>query len=219
MIDKRPFYRMAMSLLESVPEQSGEISEIISNLDRLKPISRAERIDLMNAPEAFIERIYNADGGWTTKLHTIAANGAQEILQVEPRLLRFKNSEGTRVIDAFLDAIFGADNGMTDYMLIEKLLDTPMEYSHLINTAGEREEGNLLDEPDVDGRRILDRITDFAYGSGDYQGNEPDKTVQEILSRHMGKAAMLDPEDRIEPLDARGFEDVLELEPLDDPRF
>lgn len=187
MIDKRQFYAMVSGLKDFYPQSSHILEAIEEAFSDVSPITDSERKALRQYPIQFVYRITEDDGEWTTKLHIWAENCVEEILDLDPIFLGFKNSNGDTVLMSFAVGVTGTHTGHPNYSLLEKMLSKNYSYEEKISDEDGNEKlvsKNAMDETDIYGKTPIDYIRDIAYASGDYDEDEPDMNMQRILETY-----------------------------------
>lgn len=194
--DLKDRYPAEIGLVESVQNLFNKEVAVISDKSR-----RA----LKSFPMQFTKRIPTPDGEWTTQLHIWADCQVPELLSVDPLVLTARNSDGESVLMSLLMAATGRFTQQVNYDLIQKILDTDMQFQYLTepNDESSVQTGNVWDEEDLDHKTALDFLAEFAKGDGIFAGTGGDDVVKKMLE---------DFADRPEPEDAPG-------EPLSDPDF
>ena len=150
---------------------------------------------LKSFPMQFTKRIPTKDGEWTTQLHIWADNQVPELLEIDPLVLTAKNSDGECVLMSLLMAATGRFTQQVNYPLIQKMLDTNMDFEFLTEPGNEDavEYGNVWDEEDYDHKTPLEYLADFAKGTGPFLGFGGDATVREMLEAFADKPEMNNP--------------------------
>lgn len=183
-MDKRAFHTLLNDLKDKNPDQFELLENIQEAFDKtVTPITDSEIRALKTFPIQFIPRIELEDGEWTTKLHIWAENGVAELVEIDPMVLTHKNSLGDSVLMSLVSAATGAFTETVNYDLIKKILNTDFSYEEKEKSLDKEQVvlKNAIDEKDVYGQTVIDYLIDFAYGSGKYEGQEPDILLQQIL--------------------------------------
>lgn len=183
-MDKRAFHTLLNDLKDNHPDQFDLLESIQETFDKtVSPITDSEIRALRTFPIQFIPRIELDDGEWTTKLHIWAENGVPELLDIDPMILTHKNSLGDSVLMALVSAATGSFTETINYELIKKILNTDFSYEEKESSLDKEQIvlKNAIDEQDIYGQTAIDYLIDFAYGSGKYEGQEPDLQLQQIL--------------------------------------
>jgi len=184
MIDKRPFYALLGEIKQTNPDDVSLIESIEGEFTEIASISDSEKRALRQYPMQFIKRITNDHDEWTTQLHIWAENGVSDILDLDPTFLAFKNSYGDSVLMSIAVGATGTHTGVTDYELIKKMLDGEYIYDDIQTTSDGKQTSttmNAMDETDINGLTPIDYIKSVAYATGDYEGEDPDVELQQLI--------------------------------------
>lgn len=190
MNDKRYFYNILRIAKNLYPEKTSLIESIQGKFDTLfETITDRQKIALRSFPHQFVKKIHQEDGSWTSQLHLWSEEGVKEILNIDPKLLSYKNSNGESVLMAYCVGATGTLTGFINHDAIEDMLYKDYSYDDQEKDSG----GNLilvrkntLDEEDFFGQTILDHLIDIAYAIGDYSDDLPDDRLQNILEDFSG---------------------------------
>lgn len=204
MQDKRNFYNILRIAKNLYPEKTSLIESIQGKFDALfETITDRQKLALRSFPHQFIKKIHQEDGSWVSQLHLFAESGVKEVLNIDPKLLSYKNSNGESVLMAYCIGATGTLTGFINHDAIEDMLYKDYSYDDQEKDA----DGNLflikkntLDEEDFFGQTILDHLIDIAYATGDYSNDLPDDKLQNILEDFSGvnKEAAIKVEEAIE---------------------
>lgn len=163
----------------------------------VRGISDEEEQALLQFPMQFTQHIPTGDRSeWTTKLHQWADQGEEVLLAIDPLVLTARDSKDETVLMSLLLSAMGRFTQQVDYDLLQKILDTNMNYVALELPGDEstKVEGSAWNEKDLRGFTALDYLADFAMGTGVFDGTEPDLQVQEMLAE-FSKEPEEEPED------------------------
>lgn len=186
-MDKRPFYAILTGIMNEFPDSATIVESVKAGFDEVPPITEKEIRALKQYPLQFVKRIAIEDehGEWTTQLHIWAENGVSAILDLDPMFLGFKNSHGDSVLMCLTVGASGTHTGKIDYDLIKKIMDRDYSYEEKVkNDNGDDElvTKNAIDETDINGKTPIQYLAEIAYGKGEYEGDEPDMVLQQILT-------------------------------------
>jgi hypothetical protein len=185
MIDKRKFHYFLNESKDKHPEFFDLLESIQNKFEETIPsITKNQVIALKQYPIQFVNKIDLERGNWTSQLHVWAEHCVPEILDLDPIYLAFKNSIGDTVLMSFIIGATGAYTEAVKYDLIKKILEMDLSYEDSEKTADGKETitlKNALDEVDVNGSTILDFLTDYAFGTGQFDGQYPDEELKNIL--------------------------------------
>lgn len=173
----KDFYPQSAHILESIEEAFRDVS----------PITDSERKALRQYPIQFVYRVPEDDGEWTTKLHIWAENCVEEILELDPIFLGFKNSMGDTVLMSLAVGVTGTHTGHPNYELLERMLSRNYSYEEKVQDEEGGEQvitKNAMDETDIYGKTAIDYIKDIAFATGEYSEDEPDMNMQRILETY-----------------------------------
>lgn len=185
MIDKRKFHYFLNDSKDKHPEFFDLLESIQSKFEETIPsITKSQLIALKQYPIQFVNKIPLERGNWTSQLHIWAEHCIPEILELDPIYLSFKNSIGDTVLMSFIIGAVGAYTEVVKYDIIKKILEMDLSYEDSEKMADGKETitlKNALDEVDINGSTILDFLTDYAFGTGQFDGQEPDEELKNIL--------------------------------------
>lgn len=184
-MDKITINRQLNDLKDRYPGEVALIEGIQTLYNKeVKSISDREVQALLQFPMQFTQRIPIGDGEWTTQLHKWADDQTEVLLCIDPLMLTARDSKDETVLMSLLLAAMGRFTQQINYDLIQKILNTNMNYTALELPGDENSkvEGSAWDEKDIHGATALDYIADFAMGTGLFDGTEPDETVQQMLA-------------------------------------
>jgi len=186
-MDKRKFHY----LLNTLKDEHEKYIDLIESIqekfeDEVKPITPSEIKALKQHPLQFVKKIPLDNAEWTTQLHIWAEQGVPEILNLDPILLAFKNSNGDSVLMCLVSSATGAYTEKIKYDLIQRVLDTDLSY--VVKEKNEEgkdtvEDKNALDVKDLNGQTPIDFLIDFAFGTGIYKNYIGDPKLQLILKK------------------------------------
>ncbi len=199
MIDKRKFHYF----LNTLKDDHGKYIDLIESVQEkfeedFEAIKPAEKKALKQYPVQFVKRMELPEGEWNTKLHMWAEQAVPEILGLDPIYLAFKNSAGDSVLMSLVLGATGAYTEKMNYELIGNILNTDLTYEDIEKDEEGKDKiimSNALDVKDLNNQTILDYLIDFAYGEGEFKGQEPDARLQEIINQFSdGKKSSEKPE-------------------------
>lgn len=190
MNDKRHFYNILRIAKNLYPEKTTLVESIKDKFDALfESITPRQKMALKAFPTQYVKRIHQDDGGWTSQLHIWAEEGVKDILNLDPHLLSYKNSNGETILMCYCIGATGTLTGFINHDAIEDMLYRDFSYDmEKQGPNGEAilEKKNVLDEEDFFGQTILDQLIDIAYATGDYSNDLPDDRLQNILEEFSG---------------------------------
>jgi hypothetical protein len=185
MNDKRIFHNFLNILKNESPDALNMIESIQDVFENdIEAITDADIKALKRHPIQFVKRIPMDDGEWTTKIHVWAEQSVPQILKLDPIYLGFKNSSGDSVLMCMVIGATGAHTGKVNHKLIKDILDVDYAYEET-DTDDEGNDvivtKNALDEVDLDGQTVIDYLIDVAFGKGEYDEDDVDPILQDIL--------------------------------------
>lgn len=203
-MDKRILIRLLTEAKEECPDKKALIESIENEFHSLfESISPRQKLMLRSFPIQYVKKIPQEDGEWTSQLHIWAEECVPEILKLDPIFLAFKNSKSESVLMSFVIGATGTHTGIIRYDLIQKMLEQDYSYQDESMDKGGaviREEKNPLDEQDANDQTIFDYLIDIAFGTGEYEGEEPDPTLQQILRNYLAVREQIEAENEEMPI-------------------
>jgi len=186
MIDKRKFHYFLNQVKDTHPNNFALIESIQDEFeDKVEPLTKEEKKALKTYPIQYVKAKELEQGEWTSQLHVWAEQCVPEILELDPIYLAYKNSAGDSVLMSFIVGCTGAYTEKLDYHLLNKLLNTDLSYEE-IEKDGENDEivmNNVFDEKDLNNQTPIDYLIEFAYGIGQFKGEEKDEKLKYLLKK------------------------------------
>lgn len=185
MIDKRIFHYFLNEAKDKHPTQIGLIEAIQEEFEEtVDPISQEEVRALKQYPIQYVKRVTQNKGEWTSQLHIWAEQCVPEILDLDPIYLSYKNSAGDSVLMSFVLGCTGAYTEKVDHKSLDKILNIDLSYEDIEKGDDGIETiviQNALDEKDLNNHTVIDYLIDFAYGIGQFDNQETDEKLQEMI--------------------------------------